>query len=169
MAERKYRIKNFGSELKLRYGLEGVLSAGEMVLDRGLTIGYISNGRLLPKRFELRRRDNNPIMVHNERDEVVYRLDYPGKSAFFLFDDDIDRRVVGEMVEVTLNRPIDRRDKLHTATVGAINSAGWETCWAPLPNGNFLHARLVPGSVLSGGTFNIDEAVLLCSVFTKVC
>lgn len=63
---------------------------------------------------------------------------------------------------------MDRRDKLHTSTVGKIESVGWQAFWAPLPGDNLLHTRLVPISSLNGYGFSVEEAVALRSVFSRV-
>lgn len=166
MSERSHRIGQYGSRFELSYS-GGSLEPGKVINDSSLNIGVVSNGIVHPHNLCLRDRDFNPIEIGDEEGRLIYKLDYPGKSGVVLFENSINRRIVGNVVTQSLNRPVDRRDKLHVATVGIIENAGWRVYWAPLP-GSILHVRIVPNSALSGYYFSEEEAEALCGVLRKV-
>lgn len=163
-------IDQFDGGIELRYGESGVAKPCDRLMDPQLMIGVISNGRINPKRFLIDGIDTQPIMICDTTNSSIVKMRYPGKSAFLYFHNEADRRVVGELVEITLAREPDRRDKLHVASVQNIEEAGWQAWWTPLPSRkNWLHVRLVPNCEIEEGRKpNLEEVQLLQQVFKKI-
>jgi hypothetical protein len=110
-----------------------------------------------------------PIEVIDTDTGNISRLYFPGKSAVILIAENCDRELVGEFTKYFFRRKIDRRDHLHTATVGDLRNAGWVPYYAPLQiEGYVPHARLVSQRTITGNEQpTIEDVQLLAKAFKK--
>lgn len=121
--------------LQLHYGdkLEKRLLPGKPITDANLVIGVVGNGTIRPENFQLREDDSLPIKITIPETGDCFDIAAPGKSGIIILDpDNFDKRDLKELVNVEIDGAYDRRDHLHTATVGEIADAGWSVLWAPL-------------------------------------
>ncbi len=158
------RLIHPGQKLELNYGTGQVYQPGQLITDDRLLITVIANGTLSSHNFELRPIDRQPIRVHDYNGDFIYAFDKPGVSAFIQLDETVGRGTVSDIVEKTFDRPLDRRDKLHGATIANIKTTGWQVYWVPQPS-NLMHARLVPPTSPSS---ELSRAEALVSVFDRL-
>lgn len=167
---RRAYIDGIPERFELKYAESKPIGICERITDAGLFIGLLDNGQIKPQRLLIKGSDNDPLVFLDDDNQVIASLKYPGKSAFLYLDDSADREVVGELTRMTLKREPDRRDKLHLASVGDIESAGWQAWWTPLPSrDNYMHVRLIPNCIVKEGRKpDIFEAEKLKNAFVKV-
>lgn len=167
---KRAHIDGANDRFELRYAEGRVIGLCERIADSDMVVGLLSNGTVRPERLMIKGEDNSPIVYFDDSGNVVASLACPGKSAFLYFEDSVDRHVVGKLTQIALRREPDRRDKLHVATVGDINSSDWQVWWTPLPSReNYIHVRLVPNCVVDEGRKpKMEEAERLAGVFRKL-
>lgn len=159
---------------RLHYGdrQQNILEPCREILDRNIEVGIAGNNNVNPNRLLLLERDRKPIQITIPQSEETVAVNYPGKSAFLHFAQELSgRALVRHTVTSNLERQPDRRDHIHCSNVGGILNANWHTFWAPLQsNGKVLHARLVADRTLR---FNedptLEDANELLDVFSKLC
>ena len=141
----------------------------ERILDPDLRVGILSANNLLAPRFLLTPKDKQSITLLAPDSGTVFRIALPGKSAFLYFGENPDKNTVIDLVQFNMKRDMKRDDHLHLTTVKAIEQAGWEAWWTPLPDrDNWLHVRLVSNrTTIKGELPELTEAKSLCAAFKK--
>lgn len=139
------------------------------VNDANMQVGLLSHRALHPGRLKLSPSDRQPIVLTVEDSGDLYRIDYPGKSAFLYLKTNPDKDLVRGFVAENFGREYQREDHLHLARVDDIASAGWQTFWTPLPDRkNWTHVRLVADRTMRDGSSpTIEDAHNLANVFSK--
>ncbi len=135
--------------------------------DPNMQVGLLSHRVLHPGRLKLSPSDRYPIVLTVEDSGEIYRVDYPGKSAFLYLEPDLD---VGDFVAQSFGRKPKPEDRLCLARVGDIASHGWQTFWTPLPDReNWAHVRLVANRTIDDGSNpTVEDTRNLANVFLRV-
>lgn len=148
-----------------------VLEPCKPITQSDLVIAVVDNNHLKPNRLLLVPKDRESIRVTLPETQEEKIIPYPGKSAFLFLE---ERRDIATTVRGCVNRLIggqaDRRDHLHTTTVGQIEAVGWQTWWAPRQmQGNLRHIRIICNSTIQFGQEpTLEDATRLASVFEKL-
>jgi hypothetical protein len=160
------------AQSRLRYG-DGesqTLIPCARVGDPDLQVGVLSLKNLKPDRFRVRgARDRQPIVLFDSLTQQQLTLSHPGKSAFLQLEVNAVPNL-HEIVQRSMNRPATRHDHLHVATVGALDEAGWQTWWTPLPSrDNPLHVRLISDRTVDHGSDPTEaDRLVLAAAFERV-
>lgn len=163
----EYSLDNY---FRLHYGEKGekrLLPCSE-IMDTDLTLGIVANSHVNPSRLLLSDKDRTEITVILQENGEEVILPWAGKSGFILLKKQSDPRTyVTNVVRSLLNGNPDRRDHIHIATVGDIQSVGWHVYWAPLQMvGNLLHVRIVAGRTLTQQQDpTLEDATQLATIF----
>lgn len=168
MSERLFRIDDqcaLDEYFNLHHP-DGVLKPCQIILDKEILIGIVDNNTINFNRLMLRGDDYRDIVVQIPKNGEVVKVVEPGKTGIIYFGGQINTSRFRSDGLFYLGGGIDRRDHLHIAKVGDINSIGWKVYWAPLQmSGHMRHVRMV--SLNGNGEVSENEAKALASVFKK--
>lgn len=166
MSERFFNVDDqcsLNESFRLYYP-SGTLEPCEQIYDSAIQIGIVDNGSINPARLMLKESDYQPIIVQIPKTGEIVRVNQPGKTGVIYFDKQIDVSRFKRHGLFHLGGGIDRRDHLHIASVGKINSVGWKVYWAPIQmSGHMRHARMVSANI----EVTLAEATALAKVFDK--